>query len=165
MSDAPGRPRLARTAARRREGTPVSDLFNTHHERFEAAQAACRGRYCWSPFPDLPNKVPDAAAAQARGLAMFSSHLGTAATPRPFVLPQPGTVGLLGEEVSPYTRQPLGIRYPQADADSLFAAASKAIDDWAEAAIETRIGVLMEVVDVVYREHLFEIAQSVMHTA
>ena len=165
MSDAPGRPRLALTAARKREGTPVSELFNTHRERFEAAQAACQTRHCWSPFPELPGKYPDAAAAQARGLARFTGHLGTSANPRDFVLPQPGTVGALGEEVSPYTRQPLGIRYPQADIDSLFAAATRAIDGWAAAAVPTRIGVLMQVVDVIYRDHLFEVAQAVMHTA
>ena len=36
---------------------------------------------------------------------------------------------------------------------------------WAEAAIETRLGVLMQVLDTLYREHLFEIVQAVMHTA
>ena len=143
----------------------MTDLFDTHSARFTAAQAACKARYCWSPFPELPNRYPDAATAQAHGLAMFNSHLGTATAPRQFDLPQPGTVGTLGEEVSPYTRQPLGIQYPQATIDSLFAAAARAMDDWASATVQTRIGVLMEVVDVLYREHLFEIAQAVMHTA
>ena len=139
-------------------------LFEHHRARFEGAQAACRERFCWSPFPELPNKYPDAATAQAKGLAAFRAHLGGGAA-SPFVLDQPGTVGLLGEEVSPYTQAPLGIQYPQADVDRLFDAAGYAIPAWSAASIETRIGVLMEVVDTIYREHLFEIAQSVMHTA
>ena len=145
-------------------GLPI-DLFEQHRERFEGAQAACKQRNCWSPFPELPNKYPDAVAAQAQGLAAFLSHLGTAEQPMHFALDQPGAEGLLGEEVSPYTRAPLGIRYPRADVDSLYAAAETAMADWSAAPIDSRIGVLMEVVDVLYREHLFEIAQAVMHTA
>lgn len=139
-------------------------LFETHRARFEGAQAACRSRACWSPFPELPSKYPDSAAAQARGLAAFQAHLGTDA-PRSFRLDQPGQIGELGEEVSPYTQAPLGIRYPQADPDVLFQAAEQAMDTWAAAPVDTRLGVLLEVVDVLYREHLFEVTQSVMHTA
>ena len=145
--------------------TAADALFDTHRARFEGAQAACRSRACWSPFPELPVKYPGAAQAQARGLAAFQAHLGDAGRPRAFVLDQPGRIGELGEEVSPYTRQPLHIRYPQAEPDALFAAATRAIGSWASAPIETRIGVLLEVVDVIYRDHLFEVAQSVMHTA
>jgi len=140
-------------------------LFEQHRARFEGAQTACRQRHCWSPFPELPNKYPDAAAAQARGLAAFQAHLGTAAAPRAFTLDQPGTVGALGGEVSPYTQAALNIRYPQADIDTLYGAAEAAMAGWSAASIDTRIGVLMEVVDVLYREHVFEIAQAVMHTA
>ena len=141
------------------------NLFDKHHTRFEGAQAACRERFCWSPFPDMPAKYPDSAQAQAQGQARFQAYLGQPSAPQRFALVQPGQVGELGEEVSPCTRQPLGILYPKADIDTLFDAATSAIGGWAAASIDTRIGVLMEVVDVVYREHLFEIAQSVMHTA
>ncbi len=141
------------------------NLFDKHRTRFEGAQAACRERFCWSPFPDMPAKYPDSAQAQAQGQARFQAYLGQPSAPQRFALVQPGQVGELGEEVSPCTRQPLGILYPKADIDTLFDAATSAIGGWAAASIDTRIGVLMEVVDVVYREHLFEIAQSVMHTA
>ena len=138
--------------------------FDTHRARFERAQAACQQRDCWSPFPELPGKYPEAAAAQASGLAAFNAHLGQA-QPRQFVLDQPGTVGALGEEISPYTQRPLGILYPRADPDQLFAAAQAAMDRWSQAPIDTRIGLLLEVVDTIYREHLFEITYAVMHTA
>jgi phenylacetic acid degradation protein paaN len=139
-------------------------LFEQHRARFERAQAACQQRDCWSPFPELPGKYPDAEAAQAKGLAAFQAHLGQD-QPRFFELDQPGTVGALGEEISPYTQQPLGIRYPQADPDRLFEAAGRAMTDWARAPIDDRIGLLLEVVDTLYREHLFAIVHAVMHTA
>ncbi len=135
-------------------------LFDKHRATFERAQLACRERHCWSPFPDQPGKYPDAAAAQAAGLAAHVGQLG-----KPFLLDQPGNTAHIGEEISPYTRQALEITYPQADADTLFDAAESAMDGWAQATIHARIGVLMEVVDTLYRDHLFEIAQAVMHTA
>ena len=142
----------------------TNSYFKTHQARFKRAQLACAQRDCWSPFPELPGKYPDAETAQAKGLAAFSARLGQD-QPHHFDLAQPGTVGTLGEEISPYTQRPLGILYPQADPDQLFKAASKAITDWARAPIDERIGLLLEVVDTLYREHLFDIVNAVMHTA
>ena len=139
-------------------------LFEKHRERFQRAQIACMERGCWSPFPELPTKYPDAVNAQAQGLAAFQAHLGQRDSKR-FALEQPGTIGALGEEISPYTRQPLGIRYPRSDIDTLFGAAGAAIGNWSTETVQTRVGVLMEVVDVIFRDHLFEIANAVMHTA
>lgn len=135
-------------------------MFAKHQATFERAQTACRERHCWSPFPDMPGKYPDAETAQAQGLAAFRTHLGSH-----FTLDQPGQTNEVGEEVSPYMQEPLGITYPQADIDTLFSAAESAMPTWAATTPETRIGVLMEVLDVLYREHLFEIAHAVMHTA
>jgi phenylacetic acid degradation protein paaN len=145
----------------------AAELFEKHRSLFECAQQACRERHSWSPFPEMPAKYPDAPNAQAAGLKAFSAHLNS-----PFELTQPGVRGVLAdesmggsEEISPYTQRPLGIRYSKTDIDTLFDAAEQAMPKWAQASIDTRIGVLMEVVDVIYREHLFEIMQSVMHTA
>ena len=135
-------------------------MFAKHRTTFERAQTACRERHCWSPFPDMPGKYPDADAAQAKGLAAFNAHLGSR-----FALEQPGQANEVGEEISPCTQQPLGITYPQVDIDTLFSAAQTAMPTWANATPETRIGVLMEVLDVLYREHLFEIAHAVVHTS
>jgi phenylacetic acid degradation protein paaN len=146
-------------AVLRPEAVPAT-LFDKHRATFERAVLACRERHAWSPYPEQPGKYPDAAAAQAAGLAAFEAHRGSA-----FALEQPGAVGELGEEVSPYTRKPLGVRYPRSGIDALFDAAETAIGDWAEASVDTRIGVLMEALDTLYRDHLFEIVHAVMHTA
>jgi phenylacetic acid degradation protein paaN len=145
-------------AALRPEAAPT--LFDKHRATFERAVLACRERHAWSPYPEQPGKYPDAARAQAAGLAAYQHHLGSC-----FALEQPGTVAEIGEELSPYTQTPLGVRYPQSDIDVLFDAAEAAIGPWASASVDERIGVLMEALDTLYREHLFEIVHAVMHTA
>jgi len=139
---------------------PRSDLYTRHLPRFEAAQRACRERGHWSAFVDHPELYPAADEARRSAWALHQGQLG-----QRFELPQAGTLAWLGEETSPYTGQPLGITYPQADADALFSAARTAMPGWARAEVNTRLGVLMEVVDVLYRQHLFELAYAVMHTA
>ena len=135
-------------------------MFDRHRATFEKARETVASRACWSPYPEMPGKYPDAATAQAAGLAWFEAQRG-----RPFDLDQPGITGTAGEEVSPYTQEPLGILYPQSDPDALFAAARAAIPGWAAADTDTRLGVLMEGLDTLYRAHLFQIVQAVMHTA
>lgn len=147
---------------------PRADLMARHADRFMGAQRACRERDCWSPFPESPAGYPDHAVMLDSGRAAFEAHLD-----RAFVLDE-GVVRLRqtaaaeavpGEEVSPYTQQPLGIAYERRDVDTLFDAAELAMPAWASTDIDTRIGLLMEVVDVIYREHLFEMTHAVMHTA
>jgi phenylacetic acid degradation protein paaN len=134
--------------------------FERHEVKLRRAWQACKERHFWSPFPEMPSRYPDADSARAAGLAAFEAHLGQA-----FEIDQPGRVGWLGAEVSPYTGQALGVRYPQCTLDALFDAGEKAIDaGWRDAAPEERVGVLMEVTDRLYK-NLFEIVHAVFHTA
>jgi phenylacetic acid degradation protein paaN len=143
----------------------ATNWYENHQARLQRARQACVERTCWSPFPELPARYPDAIAAQARGLAAFEAHRGHDGSARAFILEQPGTIGTLGSEVSPYTGKPLAIAYPQADVDVLFDAAQAAMPAWAGATIAQRLGVLMEVVERLYVDHLFELTHAVMHTA
>lgn len=136
----------------------AESLFDRHRVRFEAARRACRERGAWSPFPEQPSGYPDHERARAAGEAAFAAVLD-----REYRCDQPAA-RWLGEEVSPYTQRPLGIRYPAADLDAQFAAAERAMLGWAEASIEARVGVLLETLDRLYRERLFEIVYAVMHT-
>ena len=142
------------------------DPMERHRARFEQAKAACRERHCWSPFPEAPSLYPEHEAADAAGRAAFEKHCGQrfqmndnedaeAAAQRT----------LASEEISPYTQKSLGTVYPHPEIDSVFAAARRSVGAWAQATAQERIGVLLEVVDTIYREHLFEIAHAVMHTA
>ena len=135
-------------------------FYDKHLPTLERAREACRARHCWSPYPEMPKAYPNAEEAAAAGKVAFEAMLGQS-----FDLDQPGTIGRLGEEISPYTQEPLGITYPQADIDTLFDAAQAAMTDWARAPIETRLGALMEVLDTLYRDHLFTLVHAVMHTA
>ena len=136
-------------------------LFAKHQARFELAQEACRQRHCWSPYPDMPDKYPNAPLAKKLGQAAFEQHLALGQ----FHLDQPGIENWIGEEVSPYTQQALGIVYPQSNLDALFQAAEVAMGSWAQAPYQQRIGVLMEVLERLYTDHLFEVLHAVMHTA
>ena len=137
----------------------ASDLFEKHEAALLAASTACRVRGYFTLFPETPDRHRGGAAAKEAGLAAFQAQLG-----RSFELDQPATIDRCGGEVSPYTLEPLGIDYPRADADSLFAAARAAMPAWAAAAPRERLGVCMEIVDRLY-DRIFESAPAVMHTA
>ncbi len=70
----------------------------------------------------------------------------------------------MGEEVSPYTQQPLDVRYPRCDLDELFATARAGIESWSGTAPRIRAGVLLEILDRLYSRRLFELVHAVMHT-
>jgi len=134
-------------------------LYEQHRDLLAQATRACATREYFSPFPETPDRYPDSAAAMARGEADFRALLG-----RPFLLDQPGETGRLGDEVSPYTGQPLGIDYPRADVDALFRAAHAALPAWADAGPDVRVGVCLEIVQALFAE-LPVLQHAVMHTA
>jgi phenylacetic acid degradation protein paaN len=136
------------------------DYFEKHSARFASAKQACRTRQHWSAFPDMPSAYPGWEAAQTAAVAQLA-----AMRDQRFELDQAGIMGELGQEVSPYTQKPLQIRYPLSKLDALFDAAQHALPAWQRAPLEERLGVLLEALDCIYREHLFLIRESVMHTA
>ncbi|MCO8251177.1 phenylacetic acid degradation protein PaaN [Comamonas thiooxydans] len=135
------------------------NYFETHRERLERAWQACQERGFWSPFPEVADAYPDSARAQADGRSAFEACLG-----KRFDIDQPGIHAWVGDEVSPYTRKKLDVKYPQSDLDSLFAAAETAMNQgWAEADPELRVGLLMEVIERQFGQ-LFELVNAVFHT-
>ena len=94
-------------------------------EILQKALEACRTREQWSAFVESPSTRIHGEAAPAQGKAAFEACLN-----RPFELDQPGEAGRLGAEVSPYTREPLGIDYPAPDVDAICRAARQAGDSW-----------------------------------
>ena len=138
----------------------LADRFNdTHRERLERARLACRTRGAWSPFADQPALYPDSLNARADGERAFHARLG-----QTHQIDQPGEIDRVGEEISPYTLQPLGLRYPRCAIDTLYSAAAAGVPGWSAAAPQDRAGVLLEVLDRIYRHRLMELAFAVMHT-
>jgi len=88
-------------------------LFESHAATLERALAAIADRGYWSAFSESPSpKVYGEGAAEA-GKAAFEAHRD-----RAFALDQPGRVGEVGAERSPYGFD-LAVRYPKQDVDRL----------------------------------------------
>ncbi|HYQ99159.1 MAG TPA: phenylacetic acid degradation protein PaaN [Casimicrobiaceae bacterium] len=132
-------------------------LFERHRETLERALRAIAERGYWSPYPESASpKVYGEGSAEA-GKAAFDALLN-----KPFPLEQPGTVGAVGNERSPYGI-PLGITYPKADLEALFAAIAKAQPGWRAAGPEAWVGVCLETLARINRQS-FLYANAVMHT-
>ncbi|HXH04428.1 MAG TPA: phenylacetic acid degradation protein PaaN [Candidatus Competibacteraceae bacterium] len=132
-------------------------FFERHRATLEQAVAAIHDRGYWSAYPEMPSgKIYGESAADA-GKAAFEAHLN-----RSFPLPQPGTVGTVGAERSPYGFA-LGIRYPKVDLDALLPAMQAAMPAWRKVGPDTRAGVCLEILARL-NQRSFEIAHAVMHT-
>ena len=132
-------------------------LFDRHKEKLDGAVAAVASREHWSAYPEMPSGKIYGENARDEGAAAFEGRMGKA-----FELDQPGTVGTVGGERSPYGRA-LDVTYPQVDLDVLLPAATRAMESWAKASIEDRVGVCMEILQRL-NAHSFELAGAVMHT-
>jgi len=132
-------------------------LFDRHAPTLQRALTAIAERGYWSPYSEAPSpRVYGEGAAEA-GKAAFDALID-----KPFTLDQPGTVGAVGREVSPYGF-PLGITYPKADLDQLFAAVAAAQAGWRKAGPEAWVGVCAEILQRI-NEQSFLFANAVMHT-
>ncbi|HST67874.1 MAG TPA: phenylacetic acid degradation protein PaaN [Mycobacteriales bacterium] len=131
---------------------------DSHRETLTKALAAIADRGYWSAYPESPSPRVYGEDAAATGLAAYEAHLGSR-----FELDQPGTVGWVGAERSPYGPE-LGVTYPQADLDVLLGAAQDAMPAWRDAGPEVRAAVCVEIVNRI-NARSFELANAVMHTS
>ena len=136
----------------------MTAFVDAHRETLDRALAAIADRGYWSNYPESPSPRVYGETAASDGLAAYEAHLG-----RRFELNQPGTVGWVGAERSPYGPE-LGVTYPQADLDVLLAAAREAMPAWRDAGPEVRAAVCVEIVDRINKRS-FELANAVMHTS
>ena len=133
-------------------------LFDTHKDLLSKAVAAAHERTYWSAFPEVPSGKIYGDTAKADGAAAFQARLG-----KPLELP--GHVddqGLVGGETSPYGLS-LDITYPDASVAALIEAATAAAGGWAQAGVEARLGVCLEIL-VRLNRMSFEMAKAVEHT-
>ena len=132
-------------------------LFDRHRATLDRAVQAIGERSYWSAYPESASPKNYGEGAAEAGKAAFDARLG-----KRFALTQPGTVGHVGSEKSPFGIT-LGVTYPKSDLDSLLAAASRAEDQWKKAGPEAWAGVSLEIIARLNRAS-FEIANAVMHT-
>lgn len=131
----------------------------SHSETLQRATEACRTRQHWSGFYETPSTRLHGEEAPKLGQQAFEKQLG-----RPFELDQPGEIGRLGEEISPYTREPLRIDYPSVDVDVICQAALKAMRQWQGVDPEQRALIGVEMLRALEAQ-LFENSHATMHTA
>lgn len=137
----------------------MSVWFEKHQATLEKAMDACAKRYAWTGYQESPSSKIHGSERPAAGKANFEAMLG-----KPYPLEQPATVGQTGAEVSPYTKEALGITYPKADVAELYQHIDKAKAQWRNTSTEERVGLCLE---MLHRcsEQLFENAHSTMHTS
>src|SRR5829696_778314 len=136
----------------------MTAFVDAHRDTLAKAVAAVADRGYWFAYPESPSpRVYGEGAAEA-GRSAYEAHLG-----RRFELGQPGTVGWVGAERSPYGPE-LGVCYPKSDLDVLLEAARAAMPGWRDAGPEVRAAVCVEIVSRI-NARSFELANAVMHTS
>jgi len=71
--------------------------------------------------------------------------------------------GWVGDEVSPYLQEPLGIEYPFIAVDALIERANNVASGWRKASVQDRAAILIDSLERI-KERFFEIAYATMHT-
>ena len=137
------------------------ELFAKHRDLLDKVLAACHSRESFTAYAESPSSRIHGKELPAEGKQRFDACLG-----QQFELDMPGQTGWIGNEVSPFTREPLGITYPRLDVESCFAATRAATPAWRDASVEQRMGVCLE---MLHRNGealaLFVNAHATMHTA
>ena len=127
-------------------------------ERLEQAIAANHERDGYVPFTPSPSARLHPDGAPGMGEARFHALLG-----QRFDMGQPGTVSWVGNEVSPWTREPLGITYARPDADALVQAMHTAWPGWRALSPDERVSICERILDA-WSADVFANAHATMHT-
>ncbi|MEM7229062.1 MAG: aldehyde dehydrogenase family protein [Planctomycetota bacterium] len=135
----------------------MSEFFDRHRELLERACTAIHERTYWSAYPEVPSGKIYGETARKDGQAAFDARLNSTCD-----LDQPGTVGTVGSERSPYGMD-LGISYPKVNIDTVVTAAHSAMTTWSSKSIDERAGVCLEILHRLNKRS-FEMANAVMHT-
>jgi phenylacetic acid degradation protein paaN len=130
-------------------------LFEKHQAMLQQALAAIGTRGHWSAYAENPKSYGE--NAMEKGYQAFSAYFDAQ-----FYLDQPGVMGRVNAESSPYGLT-LDISYPQCSPDALIAAAKNATTSWIRAGADARAGVCAEILQRLNAQTM-EIAHAVMHT-
>ena len=150
-------PHLSSLATPPSETAVAHHFFDKHRATIDRALQAIAERSYWSAYAESPSPRNYGESAAEEGKAQFD-----VLRDQPFDLDQPGTVGQVGRERSPYGFD-LGISYPKPGIDALFAAVMAAHATWRKAGPEAWVGVSLEILERINKAS-FLIANAVMHT-
>ncbi|RFS23893.1 phenylacetic acid degradation protein PaaN [Chitinophaga silvatica] len=132
-------------------------LATKHQNIIDNAVKANHERAFYAQYPEHPKAYGE--EAHAKGVQSYQQLLG-----KPFKsLLQTNETGWSGEEVSPYTREVLGITYPEFAVNDLVKKATAAGKSWEKLPVAERAGVLTETLEKI-KDYFFDIANATMHT-
>ena len=133
------------------------DLFDRHSEMLSQVLFAIHSREYKSFFPESPSPKVYGDTAQSDGVRLVESLLGA-----PFPLDQPGQLGWVSPEASPYGVA-LGVSYPECDAEVLVQVGQAAMLGWQRLGAKGRTGVCLDMLQRL-QTRSFELAHAVMLT-
>lgn len=119
----------------------TSQLFEKHRPLLDAARKAAAERGYWSAFNEAPEAAVYGENARVNADREFVSLQGKA-----FELPGHPALHLVGSERSPLG-ETIGVSYPTAGADVLFAASRQAGRQWGRVSIDERTGICLEMIE------------------
>ncbi len=132
-------------------------LYEKHQEAIEKAVQANRERTFYAHYPEHPKVYGKENSEE--GEKNFEAMKG-----QPFrELKQEGAKEWVGEEVSPYTQEKLGITYPKFDVNTLIKSAQAAYEEWRDVDYRERAGILVEALENI-KNRFFEIGFATQHT-
>jgi phenylacetic acid degradation protein paaN len=128
-----------------------------HISIIENAIKANHERVFYAQYPEHPKAYGD--DGMQKGADFFKSCLNKNYSE----LLQTNETGWGGEEVSPYTQESLGIKYPLFSVDSLISNAVAAQKTWAQKSVTERADILIDALENI-KTRFFDIAFATMHT-
>ena len=132
-------------------------LFEQHKPLLDRAIQAIHERTYYAAFPEHPKAYGE--DAPAAGSNTYKEYLNAN-----FDLPSQGEpTAWKGEEVSPFTGEPLNIAYPIYKTDILISNALKAFEEWKHVKPAERYGLLAASLEKM-KNHFFDIALATQHT-
>ncbi|MBX2947600.1 MAG: phenylacetic acid degradation protein PaaN [Cyclobacteriaceae bacterium] len=134
-------------------------LFEKHRVLLNNGIEALHKRTFFAAYPEHPAPAIYGETADADGQGKFKARLNTKFEE----LKQEGATNWIGVEESPYTQEPLGIKYPAFPIDTLVSRAKNAYHSWRKVSAQDRAGILIESLERV-KSRFFEIAYATMHT-
>lgn len=132
-------------------------LFEKYQPIIENADKAGHLRSFYSQYSEHPKAYGEEAAV--KGEKYFKSLLN-----HPFNSLLQESVGeWTGEEVSPFTREKLGITYPVFPVESLIGKARQSAASWIKTPVKERAAILVDSLEKI-KDRFFEMAYATMHT-
>ena len=128
-------------------------------QTLQQAIEAIHHRTFFSQFPESPAAEVYGEESDRKGQEAFSKMLHQEFDE----LQQPGPAAWVGQEESPFTQEPLGIRYPFFPATVLADRAQAAFHVWRKVKRESRATLLLQTLDRM-RARFFDLAYATMHT-